>query len=132
MGIIGGIILIIAGIFTLITKTPDINQSKKITGTYLALWMKGFLINTFNPFTVFFWIFVMTHVVGGKNYSVQQSFLFFLGILGTIVFTDTLKVLLAKRIRHYLEMHHLIWVRRVTGMALIIFGVGLMIRVMLG
>lgn len=129
VGIAGGIILIITGIITLISKTPDINQTKKITGTYLALWLKGFLINTLNPFTVFFWIFVMTHEVVGKKYSEQESFLFFLGILGTIILMDLSKVLLAKRIRHYLEMHHLVWVRRVTGVALIAFGIGLMIRV---
>jgi len=129
VGVVGGIILIITGIVTLVSPPPDINQSKKITGTYISLWIKGFLINTFNPFTVFFWNFVMTHVVGGRNYTELQSFLFFAGILGTIIVTDTLKVMLAKRIRHYLEMHHLIWVRRVTGIALILFGIGLMIRV---
>lgn len=131
VGIAGGIILIITGIITLVSKTPDINKSEKMTGTYLALWLKGFLINTFNPFTVFFWVFVMTHVIGGENYSEDQAFLFFGGILGTIILTDSLKVLLSKKIRHYLEIHHLIWVRRVTGIALILFGIGLMIRVVL-
>jgi len=130
VGIAGGIILLITGLFTLISQTPDINKSKKITGTYLVLWVKGFIINTLNPFTVFFWVLVMTTVVADQAYTSEQSFLFFGGILGTIMVTDTLKVLLAKRLRHYLQVHHLIWVRRVTGLALIIFGVVLIGRVM--
>jgi len=129
VGLAGGIILIFTGLFTLLSKTPDINQSKKISGTYFALWIKGFVINTLNPFTVFFWVLVMTTVVADQAYTSKQSFLFFAGILGTIMLTDTLKVLLAKRLRHYLQVHHLIWVRRITGLALIIFGVVLIGRV---
>ncbi|MFT5165929.1 MAG: threonine/homoserine/homoserine lactone efflux protein [Saprospiraceae bacterium] len=131
VGIIGGIILMITGVFTLISKTPDINKNKKITGTYLMLWIKGFIINTLNPFTVFFWVLVMTTVVANNNYSPHQSLLYFGGILGTIMLTDSLKVLLAKRLRHYLEVHHLTWVRRVTGVALFIFGVVLIGRVII-
>ena len=129
VGLVGGVILIITGLITIMGKTPDINKNKKMTGTYLALWGKGFAINTFNPFTVLFWVYVMTHVVSGSRFNEQQSFLFFGGILGTIILTDSLKVLLAKKIRHYLEVHHLVWVRRVTGVALIIFGIILIGRV---
>lgn len=131
VGIAGGIILIATGIMTLVNKTPDINKQKKITGTYIALLVKGFLINTINPFTVFFWVLVMTTVVADNHYTPQESFLYFGGILSTIIITDSLKVLLAKRLRHYLEVHHLIWVRRVTGLALIIFGIVLIGRVAL-
>ncbi len=130
VGIAGGIILIFTGIYTLVSKTPDINKSKKITGTYLALWIKGFIINTLNPFTVFFWVLVMTTVVADNEYTSQQSFLFFGGILGTIMITDSLKVILAKKLRHYLEIHHLKYVRKITGIALIIFGLVLIGRVM--
>ncbi len=129
VGLTGGIILIITGILTLINPPPDINKSEKISGPYLALWTKGFLINTINPFTVFFWIYVMTKEVSVKKFSGQEAFLLFTGIIGTIMITDMLKVLLAKRIRHYLEVHHLIWVRRVTGIALILFGIALILRV---
>lgn len=131
VGIAGGIILIATGVYTLLTKTPDINKSKKITGTYIMLWIKGFLINTLNPFTVFFWILVMTTVVAENQYSPKESTLYFGGILGTIILTDSLKVLLAKKLRHYLEVHHLIWVRRITGIALILFGIILIGRVIL-
>ncbi len=131
VGTAGGIILIFTGIVTLISKTPDINKSKKLTGTYLALWIKGFVINTLNPFTVFFWVLVMTTVVADSNYTHVQSSLYFGGILGTIIITDSMKVLLAKKLRHYLEMHHLIWVRRITGIALIIFGLVLIGRVIM-
>jgi threonine/homoserine/homoserine lactone efflux protein len=51
--------------------------------------------------------------------------------LGTIVVTDLLKVLLAKRIRYSLRPVHLLWLRRISGAALIAFGVVLLVRVLL-
>jgi len=130
VGLAGGIILIATGLGTLLTPTPDINESKKITGTSLALFTKGFIINTLNPFTVFFWVLVMTTVVADNEFTPQQALLYFGGILGTIIITDSLKVLLAKKLRHYLEVHHLKYVRKGTGIALIIFGVVLIGRVL--
>ncbi|NJN78418.1 MAG: LysE family transporter [Saprospiraceae bacterium] len=54
VGTIGGIILIAFGIGTLLNNKPvDRTQKIKKSG-YFAHAVKGFLINTFNPFTVFF------------------------------------------------------------------------------
>ena len=97
----------------------------------LALWIKGFLINTINPFTVFFWASVMTTVVLEREYDGRQASLFFGGILAMIVFTDSLKVFLAKKIRHKLTSRHLWWVRRISGIALIVFAGVLAVRVLI-
>ena len=87
-------------------------------------------INTINPFTFFFWIGIAGRVVVDGGLSPQQSFQYFAGIIAIIVVTDALKVALAKRIRHFLRPHHLLWMRRIAGIGLIAFGIALMVRVL--
>lgn len=133
VGIIGALVLIGAGIGTVMTKPPELDTAQQLLGGAkkpLALFTKGFLINTINPFTLFFWVSVMTSVILKNDYDTAQASLFFTGILGTIVFTDSLKIFLAKKIRHRLTSRHLWWVRRVAGIVLIVFGIALALKVM--
>ncbi len=134
LGLAGAAVLLGTGILTLLTQPPrldDPDHLLKNTKGPLALWLKGFLINTINPFTVFFWASVMTTVVLEREYDGRQASLFFGGILAMIVFTDSLKVFLAKKIRHKLTSRHLWWVRRISGIALIVFAGVLAVRVLI-
>jgi len=135
LGVAGSILLTIFGLVTLLTipkglLTNTLPEYKR-SSSYLSLFIKGFLINTINPFTVFFWSSLMGSVVIKDGFHGTQSFIFFAGVLGTIVVTDLLKVLLAKRIRYSLRPVHLLWLRRISGAALIAFGVVLLVRVLL-
>jgi threonine/homoserine/homoserine lactone efflux protein len=134
-GSIGSIILVLFGLGTLLIQPTNLYLSSKETqrrSSYFSLWLKGFLINGFNPFTVFFWLGIMTTVVINQNLGGQDASWFFTGIIATVVLTDMLKILMAKKIRKILKPIHLIWVRKVSGVALIIFGVVLIIRVLMG
>ncbi|MCB0629367.1 MAG: LysE family transporter [Saprospiraceae bacterium] len=132
LGIFGSLMLIGIGIGTLRSKPPDIHYVPEI-GTqrspYHLLWLKGFVINTFNPFPFFFWTSVMTGFVLAHDLGPSEATLFFSGILGTIILTDLLKVILAKRIRNLLKWKHLVWFRRIAGIILVIAGVVLIVRV---
>lgn len=130
VGVIGGLVLIGVGIGTLLTKPPGWEAGSIIPtkASYFSLWLKGFLVNTINPFTFAFWITMMSTTVGDEAYSQQEAFLFFGAILSTIVITDFSKVALAKYIRKWLTGKHILWIRRISGGALVIFGVVLMIR----
>lgn len=135
LGVAGSILLTIFGLVTLLTIPKGLLtntlQEYKRSSSYLSLFIKGFLINTINPFTVFFWTSLMGSVVIKDGFNGTQAFVFFAGVLGTIVVTDLLKVLLAKRIRYSLRPVHLLWLRRISGAALIAFGVVLLVRVLL-
>jgi threonine/homoserine/homoserine lactone efflux protein len=131
LGIAGGFVLILTGIITILSKPPEIGRPSGVSGSYFALWLKGFLINTVNPFTVFFWATVMTTIVAKDNLDGQNAMFFFGGILGTIILTDSLKVLLAKAIRRWLKPKHILWTRRISGIALVVFGIVLMVRVVI-
>lgn len=135
-GIIGGILLIVFGVGTLMTDPPPLPPSREKPAvikakTYLGFWVKGFLINTINPFTFFFWLSVMSLVVLGEHENQNYAGIFFLGVMLTIVVTDILKVALAKHIRQYLTDRHLVWIRWLSGGALIVFGIALMVKVLL-
>lgn len=130
LGIAGGIILVAVGIGTLLSKPPDWDSGSIIPSkaSYFSLWLKGFLVNTVNPFTFFFWISMMGATVGDREYSRKEALVFFTAIITTIVITDLAKVLLAKYIRQWMTFKHIVWLRRISGSALIIFGIVLMIR----
>ena len=70
-------------------------------------------------------------VVAKDNLNGQNAAFFFGGILGTVILTDSLKVLLAKAIRRWLKPKHILWTRRISGIALVVFGVVLMVRVVI-
>lgn len=133
LGIGGSIILVVFGLGTLSAKPPLIDApgiNPPQANSYFSYFVKGFLINTINPFTVFFWMGLMSTVIIERELNQSQSVLFFGGILGTIVLTDSVKVLFAKKIRNKLRPIHVLWLRRISGAALIIFGVILLIRVL--
>ncbi|MCB0568959.1 MAG: LysE family transporter [Phaeodactylibacter sp.] len=135
LGIGGSITLVFFGLATLITAprtghNPQWAKSAIRSSSYISLWLKGFLINTVNPFTFFFWIGVTTTMVMDGGLDGGEASLFFGGILSTIIITDLTKVILAKRIRSFLQPIHLLWLRRISGAALLVFAVALLVRVL--
>lgn len=135
LGITGGILLIVFGVTSLLLRPrQQLPQKSFVAGasTWLALWLKGFLINTVNPFTFFFWIGIAGVVVVDGGLAPRQSFSYFAGIMSIVVATDLLKVALAKRIRYFLRPVHLLWMRRISGAGLIVFGIALIVRVLAG
>lgn len=128
---IGGMVLIGFGVGSLVMKPASIAsfEPKAIRhNSYFILWLRGFLINTANPFTFFFWIGVSSVLFTEKNLTLDQARWFYTGLVGTLALTDTLKIALAKYIRRFLKPKYLIWPRRVAGIVLIIFGIVLLIR----
>ena len=135
VGLSGGLILLVFGLATFLVPPKNVYVadfvSTQRTSSYLSLWLKGFLINSINPFTLFFWVGLMSTVVLRNEMAGGEASLFFTGLLGTIVVTDFLKVAMAKKIRYWLKPIHLIWFRKIAGIALIGFGLVLLIRTLL-
>ncbi len=131
VGVIGSIILAIFGTWALLTKPAFQNPSDihfKPSSSYFSLWLKGFLINSINPFTVLFWFGLMSTTILQNNLTSYDIPLFFGGAIGTVVITDIIKILLAKRIRRWMQPKHILLLRRVSGIALIVFGIVLLVR----
>ncbi len=134
LGLAGSAILVLFGLGALV-KAPafeyyQLADTQRVS-SYLALFSKGFLINTINPFTVFFWLGLMSTVIIKNGLHGGDATFYFGGILGTVVITDFIKVLSARKIRRVLRPAHLLWLRRISGIALIIFGLALLFRAMM-
>ena len=147
LGIAGGIALILIGLGTYFSKPPslpnddffsekeiqeDLNEIPDVKNfSYFKLLLKGFLVNTINPFTFFFWGVIAAGKLAESGFSQDEFFLFFGAILFVIIASDTLKVYLAKVIRKYLKPENILLVRRISGIAFVIFGIILIARVAL-
>lgn len=95
-------------------------------------WLRGFLLNTINPFTVFFWLGIASAVVVPNQWMPKETLAFFTGMLSTLVVTDTLKAYAAKRLRHFLTPEHTRWVQIAIGLVLLVFGLVLIGRALGG
>lgn len=134
LGILGGFVLIGIGMAMFISKPVDNlknSEGIEILSSQWRLWFEGFLINTINPFSVIFWTGIITTRSVEMDLFSNSSYLFFGSVLGTIIFTDALKIFLAEKIRTYLQPHHILKMRKISGLALFIFGIAMMIRVTL-
>lgn len=140
-GIFGGILLIAFGAVSYFSgaknKKTDRAQAaassvRDASGTdscnYFHLWLRGFLINTINPGTIFFWIGIVSAVVAPRAWKAGQSLVFFSGMLGTLIMTDTLKAWGARSIRRFLTPAHIRQVQKGIGLVLALFGMVLMYR----
>jgi len=132
-GIIGGIVLIIFGTFTFArtasntSKTGNNGQSSPSNGYIYVI--KGFLLNFANPGMWFIWITVMVSVGANFGINTRSIFAFFIGILGTILFTDLLKCFIAHRIKQFLNAAIMTLLNRIVGIILVVFGSYLILNV---
>lgn len=129
VGLLGGIVLLVFGITMLLKKHVAFNENISFKAkNYFGFWAKGFLVNTLNPFTFIFWFGITSSYIIGKEMTNQETLVFIGSIYGTILFTDWLKIYLAKWFRNHLTTKHLRWISRISGIALFIFGIILLVR----
>ena len=129
MGLLGGFILIVFGLGAVLKKVEiKFSDQKYTTNDYLGFWLKGFLVNTVNPFTFVFWIGVISTYVIGSKITNAEAIVFFTSIISVIIITDVIKVLLAKRIRTKLKQNHFNIFSKVAGIGLILFGIVLLLK----
>jgi threonine/homoserine/homoserine lactone efflux protein len=123
MGLSGGIVLIVFGI-ALLFKKPKLNYEKirNKKSDFLGFWMKGFIVNTANPFTFVFWIGIISTYMIGRNTESTHLFILLGTILAVIILSDAAKVYLANFLRKWLTHDHINTVTNISGIILILFG----------
>jgi threonine/homoserine/homoserine lactone efflux protein len=128
LGIVGGIVMTIFGIYTFFKKVPQTEQVEAINEITVKkkgpfpYFFKGFILNLANPFLWVFWITSMLAInatYGGNQKSVA---LFFIGALSMILMTDILKVVLANKIKIAGNPQVKLWMNRIVGLLFIIIG----------
>jgi threonine/homoserine/homoserine lactone efflux protein len=101
IGIIGGCILILIGIFiwTSRRQKPHTEPKHKIL-YYSGHWFRGFMVNTFAPFSLVFWPTITITYVIPNAVSDAHASSFYFGVLTSIITGDTLKSFFAGWISH--------------------------------
>lgn len=121
----GGILLIVFGVVTILKKPHIKSSDLDLTVNGGSLWkevLKGFLMNFLNPFVFIFWLGVSGSVSSGKSFTYMHTVIFFIAVLSTVFLTDVLKAWTASKLRTFLKPNLLVWVNRVSGTGLFLFG----------
>ncbi len=135
IGVVGGIVLIVFGLVTFLKKykvstTRGIEVKVSISGGgFFRHILKGFFMNILNPFLLIFWLGVMSFVSARYGVGTKEVVTFFTAAIITVFVTDSVKCIIASRIRRYLNISILTYVNKGVGIALMVFGLVMFARV---
>ncbi len=130
VGIIGGILIILIGFFTY-RKSSDIKNEDEDISTQphkLVFIAKGFVLNLANPFVWIFWLGIVVGITARFSADAEHVLIFFAGALIIVFMTDLLKAFMANSLKKYLTDRFLIMINKLAGVALMVFGIFLIIR----
>ena len=122
----GALILFGLGLKYLLKPNVNVDEQVKLhAGHYTVYFTKGFLVNFVNPFVFLVWIGVIG-LAQGKFGSGQDLWLFLGAALLGILFTDSLKVVFADKIKRLIQPKFLSRAYQIMGVALVVFGARLL------
>ncbi len=130
--IFGGGLLLVWGLQSILKKAELKTQAdlKNVVPTrnILRNLFSGFITNTLNPFALIFWIGV-TGAIASKNFDESQNIAFYVSALAMVLTTDIAKSYLASSIQHILNVKVIRWMNLISGAALIIFGIKVLMSI---
>ncbi len=131
VGLIAGGILIVFGLVNLLKKPTVSAEALELpddSKTFFIDTVKGFMMNTLNPFAFIFWMGVAGTMSVKESFSHFHLMVFFSVTLITIFSTDLLKAYLASRLKRIITPNFLLWMNRSTGIVLILYGIRTVIK----
>ncbi len=133
IGIGGSAILITMGVFYLFFKKvklhpEDISLPPLQGSDHAKIALQGFLINTFNPGVMGFWLTSATALA--ITHTTRERIIIFCTCLLLNMSADVGKVTLAGRLRSKLTIHNIKVINRVSGFIFIIFGSAILMGVL--
>lgn len=128
--LIGGLILIVYGIITYLSKkeiaVDKITISKE--NNYFKLFINGFLLNFINVGVLGFWLGLLIVLGPALDMNPTSIFWFLTVVVIGYFTTDIVKILLAKQLKNKLTPKLIYQINRVMGVLLIVFGLFLMLK----
>jgi threonine/homoserine/homoserine lactone efflux protein len=125
IGILGGLILIVIGIiiWKARRRAQQAEDNRRKLLHYSGHWLRGFVVNTFAPFSLFFWPTVTLTIVLPAALTAGHALSFYIGVILSIMAGDVLKAVFAGWISHRITSNTIMQIR--TGLALLFIAVGL-------
>lgn len=137
VGYIGSILFIIMGLYGLLKKfkpkKPNREQKEvKISrGAYFQIWLSGFLMNSLNPGVVITWVGAVA-LLAGPDVEISHKFVLFGVCLGLVLGVDFLKVFLADKIRHKLNLRKIMYINKISAACILGLGIVLLLQTYFG
>ncbi|MFN8238354.1 MAG: LysE family transporter [Chitinophagales bacterium] len=128
IGLIGGAVLMVFGALTYYSRSDMHAVHIENIRTYIGALLKGVTINLLNPFVVVWWIGVHT-TIKAFDYTLPEQLGFYCSVLFMVFLFDLVKIRFAYYLKNRLQAHKLIWVKKIAGACLLLFGVLMIIRV---
>ncbi len=122
---IGGSILIYFGIRNLLTKPKILEQSDASQKDLNKIFLKGFMINSFNPNIFFFWFGTMMLAFSTYHNDKDLVLTHFISGLSVSFCTDFLKGFSAFHLKKYVKPTFLNVLNIISGLIIIAFGLKL-------
>ena len=129
---IGGLILIIYGLITYFERSGKKEADQPIdipvNNNYLKLILKGFFLNFINIGVLAFWLGLIVVIGPTLDMDPTQIFYYFTIIIVSYFITDIGKIVLAKQLKKKMTPIVVYRIKRIMGILLIVFGIGLMLK----
>ncbi len=125
---LGGMIMGIYGLITIIKKPKEesIENQTEIEipkNNYLALFVKGFLLNFINIGVLAFWLGMIVIFTPKLNLDPTRILVFFSGIIIGYFLMDLIKIFLAKQFKSKMTPKRVVNIKRVIGIILFVAGI---------
>lgn len=132
VAICGGLLILTFGIFTFF-KQPTIKADAleviDDSKTRAIDVVKGFTMNSLNPSALLFWLGVAGTISLKEQYQGWHTLTFYTATLGVVFLTDLLKAWVATRLKGFITARFLIWMNRISGIALGAYGVFMIAKI---
>ncbi len=132
--IFGGLIMVTYGVISFlklkrVQKTiDDTVEVELIKKNYTSLFFKGFLLNFINVGVLGFWLLIILTFGPTLQLKTSRLILFFSAVIGTYLFVDIIKMLLAKKLKNKMTASNILKIKKVTSILLVIFGFSIMLQ----
>jgi len=133
VGYVGSGLFLIMGLYGLLKKfkpkKPNRDQkTMKISrSAYFQIWLSGFLMNTLNPGVVLTWVGAVA-LIAGPSVEASHKVVLFSTCLGLVLGIDFLKVFLADKIRHKLNLRTIMYINKISAICIFALGLILLIK----
>lgn len=124
LSLLGGVVLLGFGLYTVFKKYRPIPYSKEIvlkTKFHYKHFIKGFIFNIANPAIWMFWLLPVGIASAQPTKNLQIVFL--ISILVTVLCADLLKCAIANELKRFMTDKVISYFNRVVGAVLLLFGI---------